>query len=174
MDKLGSSIVAQEFPDTISVTLSPTFPETNPQGIRVQDLMVLRILEANRWKRPVYFAVTVSHTNQLNLDRYLRMDGLAYRVMPYPVNQVDPQVLRENLLEKFQYRGLDDPDVFFNVGTVKLLINVRQAFLQLARYHFNHGQKDDASFVLEEMAKRVPEENIPYSHERIALSVSEH
>lgn len=174
MDKLGSSIVAQEFPDTISFTLSPTFPETNPQGIRVQDLMVLRILEANRWKRPVYFAVTVSHTNQLNLDRYLRMDGLAYRVMPYPVNQVDPQVLRENLLEKFQYRGLDDPDVFFNVGTVKLLINVRQAFLQLARYHFNHGQKDDAAFVLEEMAKRVPEENIPYAHERIALSVSEH
>jgi hypothetical protein len=164
----------QEFPDTITFQLAPTFPERNPEGIRVQDLMVLRILEVNRWKRPVYFAVTVSHDNQLNLDRYLRMDGLAYRVMPYPVREIDPQTLRENLMGKYQYRNLDDPDVFFNVGTVKLMMNLRQAFLQLVRYYVNEGQRDDAAFVLEEMSKRIPEENIPYASERIALAVAGH
>ena len=164
----------QSYPDTITFTLAQTFPERNPEGLRVQDLMVLRILEASRWKRPIYFAVTVSHENQLNLDRYLRMDGLAYKVTPYPVQDIDEEALRTNLLEKYQYRGLNDPDVFFNTGTVKLLINVRQAFMQLARHYINHGKKDEAAFVLNEMLARIPEENIPYANERIAISVAEH
>jgi tetratricopeptide (TPR) repeat protein len=164
----------QTYEDTLMFTLSPTFPEGNPEGLRVQDLMVLRILQASRWERPIYFAVTVSHENQLNMDKYLQMDGLAYKIVPYPVQRIDEPVLRENLLTKYQYRNLDNPDVFYNTGTIKLLINVRQAYLQLVRFYLNNGRQDDAAFILEEMSKRVPEENIPYAHERIAISVAEH
>ncbi len=165
---------SQTFEDTIKFELAPTFPDANPQGLRVQDLMVLRILQASQWQRPVYFAVTVSNQNQLNLHRYMRMDGLAYKIVPYPVQDIHPQILRENVMEKYQFRGLDDPDVHFNVSTIKLLINARQAFLQLARYHLNKQQNEEAAFVLDEMARRIPEENIPYAHERIALAIAEH
>jgi hypothetical protein len=56
----------------------------------VQDLMVVHIIGANKFRKPVYFAVTVSPTNTLGLDNrankpglenYLRMDGLTFKVM---------------------------------------------------------------------------------------------
>ncbi|HHS12617.1 MAG TPA: DUF2723 domain-containing protein [bacterium] len=158
----------------IRFTVEPTFPENNPQALRVQDLMILRILEQNRWRRPIYFAVTVSQSNQLGLYDYLRMDGLAYKVVPYKVRSIDPDILRENLLNKFQYRGLNDPDVYLNTGIIKLLINVRQAFLQLAGYYIDHNQDHEALDVLDEMEKRIPGKVVPYSHEAVALSIAEH
>jgi thioredoxin-like negative regulator of GroEL len=53
--------------------------------MRVQDKMVLNIVDSNRWRKPVYFAVTVSEDNFMGLDPYLQMEGLVYRVNPTPV-----------------------------------------------------------------------------------------
>ncbi len=53
--------------------------------MRVQDKMVLNIVDSNRWRRPVFFAVTVSEDNFMGLDPYLQMEGLVYRVDPTPV-----------------------------------------------------------------------------------------
>ena len=49
-------------------------------ALRVQDLMVLRIIKDNNWNRPIYFAVTVSPNNRMGLDDYLTMEGLVYRL----------------------------------------------------------------------------------------------
>jgi hypothetical protein len=39
--------------------VEPTLTFGKQGFLRVQDIMVLQILEANRWKRPIYFATTV-------------------------------------------------------------------------------------------------------------------
>jgi len=170
----GERVDEKSFPKAITFKLSPTYPPENPQVLRVQDLMVLRILEANQWQKPIYFAVTVSRENQLNLYRYLRMDGLAYNILPYPVKHIDPELLQRNILDKFLYRGLNDPKVHLNRNIIKLLLNCRQSFLQLAQYYITHNQKEKAAFILKEMEKRMPEEHIPYSDERIALMVADY
>ena len=153
-------------------TLEPTFQVMGETGLQVKDLMVLRILQAAEWRRPVYFALTVSNDNKLGLERYFRLDGLAFKVVPYPREPIDPQKLMENLLEKYQYRSLSDPSVYLNVDVVKLLQNLRSVFLELARYYINKGQMEDAVFILDEMGKRVPETCVPYSDERSALLVA--
>ena len=66
--------------------------------MRVQDKMVLNIVDSNRWRKPLYFAVTVSEDNFMGLDPYLQMEGLVYRIIPTPV----PQDKRMNI-EKTAY-----------------------------------------------------------------------
>jgi hypothetical protein len=55
--------------------------------LRVQDKMVLNIVDSNRWRKPVYFAVTVSDDNFMGLDPYLQMEGLCYRINPNAIPQ---------------------------------------------------------------------------------------
>jgi tetratricopeptide (TPR) repeat protein len=154
--------------------MAPTWPEENPMAIRVQDIMILQILEQNQWKRPVYFAVTVAQNNMIGLHRYLRMDGLGYQVMPYPVDEpIHPEKLQNNLLNKFRYTNLNNPQIHFNTNIVKLLQNYRSAYIQLARYYIDQGQYAQADSILKDMDTKLPAQVIPYSNTRLAAIVGE-
>jgi hypothetical protein len=59
------------------------------QVLRVQDIMVLNIVESNRWKKPIYFACSVSPDNFMGLEPYLQMQGMVYRLMKQPVSAND-------------------------------------------------------------------------------------
>ena len=54
-------------------------------ALRVQDKVLLNIVDSNKWRKPLYFAVTVSEDNYMGLDPYLQMQGLVYRINPKPV-----------------------------------------------------------------------------------------
>lgn len=118
------------------------------QGIhyfRVQDLMVIRIIQQNNWKRPIYFAVTVSSQNKIGLEPYLSMEGMAYRLVKTKgKDQLSVEQSRRNLWEVYTYRGIKDPKVYKDANTVKLLGNYRAAFLQLAYTYMGKGQFDQA------------------------------
>ncbi len=161
---------SQRLSTKMKFSLAPTF--ANDQGIRVQDLMVLRILLANQWKRPVYFAMTVSAENKMGMDQFLRMDGLAFRVMQYPVQNLETELLRTNLLEKFQFRNLNNEKVYYNPNILKLLQNYRSTFMELTRQYVDRGMQEEAHYVLNEMEKRMPEKIIPYADERHAVVVA--
>ncbi|WP_442587608.1 glycosyltransferase family 117 protein [Pedobacter sp. AW31-3R] len=47
------------------------------------DLAMLDILATNNWKRPVYFATRVSGDTYLGLDKYLYLEGYAFRLLPF-------------------------------------------------------------------------------------------
>ena len=140
----------------------------------MQDLLILRILQTNGWERPVYFAMTTSRKDQIGLDRYLRLDGMAFLFMPCPDVEMDVALVRDRMLNTFQYRGLNDPDVYLNIDTVRMLTNLRQLFLQLAKTYLERGRQDQAAEVLREMERRIPETTVPYIEEYVALVVSEH
>ena len=70
-----------EKPPEITFELKPTMVGSNYEAIRVQDIMVLNIIQTNKFRRPIYFALTVSRQNQLNMFDYLRMDGLVFKVV---------------------------------------------------------------------------------------------
>lgn len=44
--------------------------------------MVKEIIEANKWERPVYFAVTCSEDSKIGLSDYLKMEGMALKLVP--------------------------------------------------------------------------------------------
>jgi len=147
-------------------------PTLGGDMIRVSDIMILRILEANFGKRPIYFALTVPSSNMVNLDGFLRFEGLAERVMPYKVEDItDPDILKTNLFDKYQYRNFNDPSVYYNDMTTGLLQNLRSVFYRLAFYYYQHGEKDQLLQVLEKMQTTLPAEVIPYRRQELYLEI---
>jgi len=62
--------------------ISFTLPGRETQRVlRVQDKMVLNIVDATMWTKPIYFAMTVSDDNLMGLDPYLQAQGLVYKLM---------------------------------------------------------------------------------------------
>jgi hypothetical protein len=77
--------------------------------LRVQDMMVLNIVDATKWSKPIYFAFTVSESDLMGLSPYLQNQGLVYRLMPGRVGG-DTQYNLERSLELvdnvYKFRGI--------------------------------------------------------------------
>jgi len=55
------------------------------------DLAIFDILVHNNWERPVYFATSVSEDTYIGLDKYLYLEGYAYRLLPFSADPADPR-----------------------------------------------------------------------------------
>ena len=86
----------------IEWTLKPTFAG---QALRVQDVMILKIIKDAGWEVPIYFAVTVSQSNRIGLDPYLDMQGLTFQLKSHKTSPVDQEMMYKNLMTKI---GPDD------------------------------------------------------------------
>ena len=169
--RVDSTVVVPPKPEMV-FDIAPTL---YGQGIRVQDIMVVHIISENKFRRPIYFAVTVSSENKLNLDNYLRMDGLSLRVLPVklPRRSVDPAIIWPNLNEKFMYRNLDAPDVYYDENITSLLQNYRSAFLTLAEHHRQYGELNKMAMVLDRLSQVMPEEVVPTNDWRINMAIGQ-
>ncbi len=47
------------------------------------DMAVLEMIARNNWKRPIYFATSVPYQNYYGLQKYFRLEGFAYKLVPY-------------------------------------------------------------------------------------------
>lgn len=116
--------------------ITVTLPSRNElQALRVQDQMVVNIVDANRWKKPIYFAVTVSDDNLMGLGPYLKMQGLAYRVMPVEIPESERMDIPRtvHLLDNvYKFRGLGDGSARLNDTSEKLLSNYAASYIQIA------------------------------------------
>ncbi len=175
-DISDSSIMKQ---GDIQFTMKNTLTFGQVKAVRVQDLMVKEIVEANNWQRPIYFAVTCSDDSKIGLQDYLKMEGMALRLVPEKKKQgvefVNPEILAQELIENpgysktykpgFKFRGLNNPNVFFDDNHIRMTQNYRNAFMRLAIYDINMNKDQKAIAVLDEMEKKIPRENIPMDYE---------
>jgi hypothetical protein len=151
---------------------SLTFGEI--KAVRVQDLMVKEIVEANNWQRPIYFAVTCSEDSRIGLGDYLKMEGMAFRLVPEKRKQgiefVNAEVLNKQLTENpgyskdykpgFKFRGLNRSDIFFDNNHRRMVQNYRNAFIRLTIHHLNNNANDKAIAVLDIMNEKLPYQNL--------------
>jgi len=179
----NSGLKPQDIPakPAVAFELANTKVISGHPVLLVQDRMVMHIIAANKFKKPIYFAVTVAGANMLNLDNrrnvkggknYLRMDGLVFRVMPYsgPFTFMSPRKMETNLFEKFQYRNLNNPNVHYTNNIKGLLQNYRSAFIRLTNHYQTEGEKEKALAVLDKMEEVLPESIIPLRDYRLSLN----
>jgi tetratricopeptide (TPR) repeat protein len=155
----------------LTYTMNPTLNYGNVTAIRVQDIMVKDIVEANNWKYPVYFALTCSNDCFDGLDNYLKLEGLAYRLVPEKkkANQdmINEPIMRQQLLNpdpgysksyspRFKFRGINDATIAFDDNQDRLLQNYRMAFARLASYYLQKDQKANAVEILNKMDQLMP------------------
>ncbi len=184
----NSKLKMEDVPENPAITFELPNTKVLAGGhpvLLTQDRMVLHTIAANKFQKPIYFAVTVSPENMLNLDNrrnvkglenYLRMDGLAFRVMPYsgPRDFISPPKLQANLFEKFQYRNLNNRDVYYNDNVLGLLQNYRSAFLRLTNHYqlsssSDPAANDNALAVLDKMNEVMPEEVVPLRNYQLSV-----
>jgi tetratricopeptide (TPR) repeat protein len=92
--------------------------------LKVQDIMVLHIVQNNYPKHPIHFAVTVSDDNMMGLEKYLVMEGMVYTLTEEKKNKdIDAPVTANMVDNIYRFRGLGDPKLFVDLNTEGLLTN---------------------------------------------------
>jgi len=125
------------------------------------DLAIYAIIAANKWKRPICFTST-QELAALGLDKYVRLTGLAYQLVPVANGNVDNDVAYNNVMQKFAYGGADKEGVYFDEENRRHLNSIRLAHAQIAISLVQAGKKDSARNVLEHFDQHVKESNFPY------------
>lgn len=131
------------------------------------DLAALDILQTNAaqgWKRPIYFAVTVSPDGRLDLPDFFQLEGQANRVVPIrhnqPLGRIDPQVSPERL-KAFKFTNLDNPKVYYDANIRKMVDNYRNVYAQTAIALIGNGQLDEGLALMDLIMERIPFSTIP-------------
>lgn len=150
-----------KFEKTIKWTINSSFIYKN-------DMAVLEIIARNNWARPIYFATSVPHSSFMGLQNYFRLEGFAYRFVPYKttneIGYINTDVLYKNLMNKFVWGRIKEDDVYignFDVRNVKVM-KIRSTFTKLANKLIEEGKKEKAIKVLDYVVEILPENKIPY------------
>lgn len=135
------------------------------------ELMLLDILAQNKWKRPIYFAITVGSDSYMNLENYFRLDGLAYKLVPVVTPQkdgqiggIDSDVLYDRLMNKFVWGNLNDERVYLDENNLRMAMNFRNNFARLANKLLDEGKRDSAVKVLDHCLEMMPNKTVPYNY----------
>ncbi len=127
--------------------------------IQKNDAAILNIIAANKWKRPIYFT---SERVGLGFDRYLRQDGMAYRLVPVDGGDVNKPWVADKMMNKFAFGNADKPGVYFDEENRRHLNSIRLAYASAAANLADHGKKEEATKLLEKCDKGMLEENFGY------------
>ena len=133
-------------------------------------MMVLDILSNFNWERPIYFAITVGNDNFMGLEKYFRLEGLAYRFVPYLANSGDNQtgevatdIMFDNVMNKFKWGNLSDSTIYLDETNLRMTLNFKNNFSRLADALIIEKDFERAEKVLDKCLAIMPNEAIPYS-----------
>ncbi len=140
-----------------------------------QDLALLDLLYTNNWERPVYVNNTSLEQFNVDLKPYIVVEGNAFRILPIrnPVPQnrlVNTEVTYKNVTEKFRFRGLNDPNVFFSLDHRSFVQNHRSTLNELAGALIAKGEKEKAREILLLSLEKMPDQGVRFDFTN-ALSV---
>ncbi|HEU5292242.1 MAG TPA: DUF2723 domain-containing protein [Cyclobacteriaceae bacterium] len=136
-------------------------------ALEKKDLALLDVLLTNNWERPLYVNNTSLEQFNIDLRPYLVSEGNAYRILP--VFNSDPReklvntkVAYENMMKKFQFRGLQDSTAYFSVDYRNFVMNHRGAFNELADALLKEGDKEKARDIVMHSLTKMPNSAIRY------------
>ncbi len=139
--------------------------------IMKNDLMILDLLAANNWERPVYFAITTGDDAYLGLQDHFQLEGLTYRLIPVktPRSQqntarVDVERMYDNMMNKFKWGGMEGGKIYMDENNRRMCMNLRNNFARLAGALMDQGDKKRAIEVLDRCMEIMPDEVIPYNY----------
>ncbi|HVZ55448.1 MAG TPA: DUF2723 domain-containing protein [Chitinophagaceae bacterium] len=184
--KVDTALVRQNGTVNPGDTVLSDLPfELNPNrsDLTRSDLIMLSIIAANHFKRPIYFTAPYG---DLGFGAFLRKDGISYRLVPVknkfpqqnwivdqafrqtglggtPIRDDNEDFMFRNLMEKFGSGGANREGVYFDEENRRHLLNLRSAYGELAGNLADDGRKEDAKKVLAKFESMVNLDNFPYA-----------
>ena len=139
--------------------------------IEKSKLVVLDILAANNWKRPVYFELNAGPESYIGLENSLFVEGLNCRILPVKeridekgTGEVNTDLLYDNLMNKFNLRDVYNKKVYLDDQNQHLVLSYRNLFGRLADALIQDGKKDSARKVLDYCMSVFPDEVFHYDY----------
>lgn len=145
--------------------------KVNKSYLLKSEMAILDILNQTKWKRPIYFAITVGDA-YLNLEDFFRLDGMAYRLTPIKASNmpsdmqtgwIDTDILYDRLMNKFAWGNIDKDDIYLDENNLRMTMNFRNLFARLANALLLEGKRDSAVKVLDYCIQIMPQKNVPYN-----------
>lgn len=165
-------------PEMYSQIVDTMFIEISGGYIAKDQLMLLDMLYHNNWKRPMYYAISVGTEKYLSLDKYFRLEGLSYRIVPILSNGdsfqkgiVETEIMYNNVMNKFKWGNVKEPGVYVDENNRRMLTNLRNNFQRLAEALLDEGRHDDAVRVLDKCMEEIPVGKVPYDY--FALQIAQ-
>ncbi|MBS1518051.1 MAG: DUF2723 domain-containing protein [Bacteroidetes bacterium] len=142
-------------------------------ALKANDLLLMDIIKANKWERPIYFSVTVSEDNYVGLSDYLVTEGMGQRIVPYKPSEYGNQDINVEVMNKcifndpkepsktpeygFRFNGLNNKKLFYNEDQTRMAQTYRTVFMKLAYFYSNDSSKfGEAEKVLDRMEELIP------------------
>ena len=148
----------------------------NENMILKEGLVILDLLATNNWERPIYMGTTVSNDSYQNLQDYFQLEGMMYRIVPikapgseYDFGKVDTKLMYDNIMNKYRFRSIADPKIYFDENNSRIISNYRNIFARLAGGLVAEGKNQEAIEVLDRCMKIIPPSNIPFNYLSLAL-----
>ena len=140
-----------------SSSLSWVVEPSIPQGyLLVQDQVLLDILRENAWKRPICFSAGFGMRLPLGLRPHTRLDGLIRRIVTDSLELADYRRLEDNLLRRYEYRGLEKWSFLDKTGR-NMITMYQTAFAHLAERCSQTGDEAALERVEQKFAELWPE-----------------
>ena len=140
--------------------------------------MILDIISANKWKRPIYFSIGMGPENYLGLEKYFQLEGAAYRIVPIEsktsyglYGRINSDLLYDNLMNKFDFGRIKEPDVYmdqFHIITCGIM-SFRTNFARLAGKLNDENKKAKAIEVLDRCMEELPIRQLPIDRTMITF-----
>lgn len=136
--------------------------------------MVIELLKENKWKRPVYFAVSIGG-EYLGLTDHFERTGLTYQVLPVGAVKgagagVNTDEMYNNLMNKFKYGNISDPKVYLDETTMNMCRTHRTMFAYLTQALINKGELKRAEKALDYCNKMIPGTTVRYDNVSVQLA----
>lgn len=131
------------------------------------DLALLDILVHNNWERPIYFATSASDDTYMGLDKYLHLEGYAYRLLPLKTKATDTgdkesrtntDVLFANIMKKLDFSAFKKAS-YLDPETRRVLFSTWTLNNTLASNLIAEGKNAQANQIMEKSMKELPLRN---------------
>ena len=145
--------------------------------ILLNQFCFLDILSTNNFKRPIYFATTVSRDNFLGMEKYFECEGMAYKLTPtgrttagdrFITGYLDTDIQFKKLMEEEAFHLPYENQKYYNLHE-RTIENYRNVYGRLAQQLIDEDKNDKALRVLNYCATEFPPEKSGYGYQSLNL-----
>jgi hypothetical protein len=137
----------------------------------------LDILSTNNFKRPIYFAISVSRDNFLGMEEYFQCEGMAFKITPtrntfsddgFYSGYIDTGVQYKKLMEEAAFQISGDACKYYDIHD-RMTRNYRMVYGRLAKTLIDENKNDKALRVLNYCTEEFSPEKSAYGYQSLIL-----
>lgn len=177
---IENGVVSAENANRIVNRIPVQLPVNQRQYLLKDELAILDIIGSNLWDRPIYFAVTVRPEKIFGMDDFLRLEGLALRLVPFREESeaqygvagsgsVNADAVYENVMDKFRWGNFDKYDLYVNDSYAPSVQSHQLMMRRTALQMLAEGDRDRALELVDKYFEVFPHMNFPYDYRAYSM-----